>query len=266
MKSGRAWADLWAAGVLLAAGLGCAPAFENSRPLDREAVYQRADLQFTNAILFKPRETDQTSALGSKLAPLFLQEVLATSAREHSVSVFFAEDQVLLHGRSHDQVTYWWPADAFAGAGREGEATQAVRITLNAAGFPVIWEILADDSGAELIFVSRSLEDSALGVFGPPLAGRRFAVERPLNEAPKVIVARVIDDGPMPMGPILHLNAHPPNVSTLVCRCMPAQARNLLATQTYELRPGWESKGRPAFGPTNGAARLEQSLRLPQSF
>ncbi len=62
------------------------------------------------------------------------------------------------------------------------------------------------------------------------------------------------------------LNAHPPNVSTLVCRCMPAQARNLLATQTYELRPGWESKGRPAFGPTNGAARLEQSLRLPQSF
>ena len=77
---------------------------------------------------------------------------------------------------------------------------QGIRITLNSAGQPAIWEVLADGSGAELIFVSQSLEAAALAEFGKPLPGRRYAIERSVEEAPSVVVARVIDDGPMAHG------------------------------------------------------------------
>jgi hypothetical protein len=67
------------------------------------------------------------------------------------------------------------------------------------------------------------------------------------------------------MGPIVHLNAGSQNVSTLICRCMPTQAKNLLATETYQLRPLAESELRPRFDKADedAAARLARSLRLP---
>jgi hypothetical protein len=73
--------------------------------------------------------------------------------------------------------------------------------------------------------------------FGPPLPGRTYSVERSLADAPKVVVARVLDDGPMPMGPMVYLSAGSRNVSTVLCRCMRAQAKNLAGTYTYELTP-----------------------------
>ena len=112
---------------------------------------------------------------------------------------------------------------------------QGIRITLNSAGQPVIWEVLADSSGAELFFVSQNLEAAAMAEFGKPLPGRRYAIERSVEAAPDVVVARVIDDGPVAMGPIVYLSAGTRAVSTLICRCMPAQARKLLATSTYDL-------------------------------
>ena len=57
------------------------------------------------------------------------------------------------------------------------------------------------------------------------------------RQAPDVVVARVIDDGPVAAGPIVYLSAGTRAVSTLICRCMPAQARKLLATSTYDLLP-----------------------------
>ena len=62
-----------------------------------------------------------------------------------------------------------------------------------------------------------------------------------MEAAPDVIVARVIEDGPVPMGPIVYLSAGTRQVSTLICRCMPAQARKLLATRTYDLLPFQEA-------------------------
>ena len=86
-----------------------------------------------------------------------------------------------------------------------------------------------------------------------------------MEAAPNAIVARVIDDGPVPMGPIVHLSAGSHNVSTLICRCMPTQAKSLLETKTYELRPLGDAKFRTAFEPSGepAAARLARLLRLP---
>jgi hypothetical protein len=162
-----------------------------------------------------------------------------------------------------------------------GLAVQGIRMTLNTNGQPVIWEALADSSGAELIFVSQTLEAAALAEHGKPLPGRRHAIERSTEAAPNVIVARVIDDGPVAMGPIVYLNAGTRNVSTLICRCMPAQARKLLATSTYDLLPlqpmtlqflqaraGALAKPHTAFWPSDQRTddRLEHWLRLPSAF
>jgi len=231
----------------------------------RATIYERANVQFTNAVLFKPFEAGPTNVLGFKLAPLLLQEVTNTNSLIPPVVVFYEENKVLLNGTPHDQVIYVWrPLGPSDNTGDE-YVTQGIRITLNTSGSPVIWEVLADNSSGELIFVSQSLEAAALKSFGAPLAGRRFAIESSLETASNAIVARVIEDGPLPMGPIVHLNAGSHNVSTLICRCMPTQTKNLLATETYELRPLRESKLNPAFAKTGepSIARIKRVLRLP---
>lgn len=124
---------------------------------------------------------------------------------------------------------------------------QGIRMTLNSAGQPVVWEVLDDSSGAELIFVSQGLESAAAAEFGKALPGRRYSSERSLAEAPKVVVARIIDDGPVPMGPIIYLTAGTHDVSTLICRCMPSQAKRLRATRMYELAPLDSVSGRAAM-------------------
>jgi hypothetical protein len=158
---------------------------------------------------------------------------------------------------------------------------QGIRITLNSSGQPAIWEVLADNSKAKLFFVSQNLEAAAAAEFGKPLPGRRYSIERSIEAAPDVIVARVIDDSPVPLGPIIYLSAATRQVSTLVCRCMPAQARTLLATRTYNLLPFQEAstnsltirarlmlQEREAFWPADDASRkgLGACLRLPEWF
>ena len=112
---------------------------------------------------------------------------------------------------------------------------QGVRITFDPDGKPIVWEVLRDDSGARLLFVSQSLEAEAMTNHPAPLPGRRFWVERAVNDDPDVVVARIIDDGPVPMGPILYLDSTSHDVITLICRCMDAQADELVGTGTYGL-------------------------------
>jgi hypothetical protein len=243
----------------------CAPKRETLSFEQRLAIYERANVQFANAVLFKPVEVGPTNSLAFKLAPLLLQEAMNTNQASGSRIVYFEEGKVQLNGKSHDQVTYVWDSLSFANSTGAGATVQGIRITLNASGSPVIWEVLADNSGAELIFVSQSVEAAALKTFGQPLPGRRFAIESSLETAPNAMVARVIEDGPVPMGPIVHLNAGSQNVSTLICRCMPTQTKNLLATENYELRPLAESKLRPVFGQPGeeAAERFANRMRLP---
>jgi len=230
----------------------------------RAQVYDRANSHFTNAILLKLRETGPTNTLGFRLAPLLVQEIVGPASAATQPILFFDEGKVVLNDQPHDQITFTWQPPAPPKVTIDQIVTQGVRITLNSSGLPVIWEIMNDVSGAELIFVSQTIEAAALKAFGPPLAGRRFAIEQSLQTAPNTIVARVIEDGPVAMGPIIHLNAGPHNVSTLICRCMTPQVKNLLATETYELRPA-VPKSRLNFGKSNehAAARLTRSLRLP---
>ena len=267
-----------------------------------EEVYKRAEMKFESAVFFKPVETN-TEALKFKLAPLIMQEGVGTGEANAKPgfgavtvsngapvldlaqpALYVSADSVHVNGKAHARFTYVWVYD-LAGEKRMGlagtlalpgrfalpVAMQGVRMTLDKDGQPGIWEVLADGSGARVVFVSASVEAAALAEFGQPLARRRYAVERGVEEAPNVVVARVIDDGPMPMGPIVHVRASDYSVSTLICRCMAVQVKKLSGTETYALA-SWDetalamSRRGAVFWPGEKSDELEALLRVPRVF
>lgn len=290
------------------------PAAQAAAALPRADIYQRATNEFAAACFFKPAE-EKTNNLAFTLAPLILQEVSGATERLSRIdrfgtlslsdglptpdpsrpAIYWQADTVQLNGKAHVRFTYVWCYAAAARGSERGPGTtnpspapaeanlalQGIRITLNTNGQPVIWEALADSSGAELIFVSQTLEAAALAEHGRPLPGRRYAIERSMEAAPRVMVARVIDDGPVAMGPFVYLSAGTRNISTLICRCMPAQAKKLLDTSTYDLLPLQSLAGQSLLtqakvlaneqtsfwpGDQRPDDRLDHCLRLPSAF
>ncbi|MGO8930366.1 MAG: hypothetical protein ACLQU3_26150 [Limisphaerales bacterium] len=264
-------------------------------------IYQRATNEFAEACFFKPAEA-KTNDLAFMLAPLILQEVngapeplsrqdwFGTLSLSNGLlaldcprpAIYWQADTVRLKGKEHARFAYvWCYSPGASGHGESALALQGIRITLSSAGQPVVWEALADSSGAELIFVSQSLEAAALAEFGKALPARRYAIERSVEEAPNVVVARVIDDGPVAMGPFVYLSAGTQAVSTLICRCMPAQAKKLRATSAYDLLPFQAMAAQPFLtqakvlareqttfwpGDQRSDGRLAHCLRLPPTF
>ncbi len=270
--------------------------------IDVAEIRRRPTNWFQEADFFKPVEQD-SEALTFKLAPLLLEEVKGHAGENRegapfgtllftngtavvdcsAPALYVLPGTVDIGGKPHLTFTYLWfyTAAPVSRRGGAGLPAQGVRLTLNSAGAPATWEILADPSGAELVFVSESLERTALARYGKPLPGRRYAVERGTNETPGIVVARVIDDGPVPMGPIVYLAAGSHAVSTLICRCMPAQAKTLRLTRTYDLQPlrvaapelarlgeDLKRRGHAGFWPGEESSenRLQTALRLPADF
>jgi hypothetical protein len=119
----------------------------------------------------------------------------------------------------------------------------------------------------EIIYAAQSLEHAARRNSAQPLPPRKFSIERSLAEAPDVVVANVIADGPAGHGPDpLLTGGQPADVTALICRCMPAQFKNLLAT--HGIRVGATSPTPPAaaLATASPQSHLEQRLRLPRQF
>lgn len=291
--------------ALLSWSLPCGPSAAGAAgappALPYAEVYGRATNSFAAAVLFKPVERGG-SGLSFELAPLIIQEVkeddgAAALDRDQFGSlslsnglpalaggrpaIYASLDAAQLNGKPHTRLTYVWCYRLEPGRPGAGLPLQGIGITLDATGRPAVWEVLAEDSGAELIFVSQGLEAAAAAQFGKPLPGRRYAVERSVTEAPRVIVARVLEDAPVAMGPIVYLRASTRSVSTVICRCTAAQVKRLTAARPYELQSGHEASALPllvraetragshaAFWPGEEPAgnRLERCLRLPAGF
>lgn len=249
-----------------------------------DRIHARAALWFTNAFLYKPVPREPAD-LAWTLAPLIIQETSqargsgsafgrpnleppAALAEAHPPRVYFESDAIPLQERFHSRFSYWWSGPDSSDKGLDNSKVQGVRLTLDSAGAPVIWEILTDPSGMDVIFVAQSLEQAAQKQFGAPLPGRRFSIEAAWSNAPTTVVARVIDDGPVPMGPIVYLSGDGRTISTLICRCMPAQASNLVAASFYQLVPQSLPRNGPSAGVIRAAydAPLERRLRLPTDF
>ncbi len=227
---------------------------------ERAVIEARTKLVFTNAVLVKPREDVPTTNLDFKLAPLLIREVTGSPKGTNlgPDTIYYQMSAVEIAGINHLQMTYLWTC------GKGTQTALGVRLTLDSQGLPVIWEVLDQRPDPSVVFVSQSLEEKAKVAFGSPVPGRRFAVEQPLSVAPDVVVARVIEDGPVAMGPIVHQTASG-EINAVICRCMPTQARQLVTTTYYELKPlsAATNVDLEILG-TN--RRFVKKLRLPPGF
>ena len=178
------------------------------------ALQQRATNRFASAFLIKPVDAD-SGPLHVQLAPLLMMETSQLRASPHSAAtsaqvqrVYYLADTVQIRGKLHARFAYVWLAPAKEhGKTASPDQWQGVRITLDSAGRPSVWEGLADSSGERLLFVADSLEQAAKIQFGLPEAGRVFAVERSVEQSPRTMVPRTVEDGPAPMGPFVYTTA-----------------------------------------------------------
>lgn len=225
-------------------------------------AYRRVNERFANGLFFKPASPLPTGRAGT-LAPILVQELeagaLAPPARLRPATwtvdaagrpvldasrstIYFDSSTAVLDGVPFDQVSYlWWyaPADDARNPVGASPATawRGVRLTLDDQGFMLIGELLHPQAGVAEIYIARSVEEAAMRAFDGPLPGRRHAIEADPAAVPDVVVARVIEDGPVPMGPMIYQSRPDRTITTLLCRCMPAQIDNLVDGIEYELRP-----------------------------
>lgn len=242
----------------------------------------RARRNYSKAFVLRP-VLDNVAERAAELAPLFVLEAthepvpmpacFGPKESEAGVAetnrpscVYFAVSEWKHNGRVYDQVTYLFvipEAD-----GRLPGSWRGVRISLGADGFPIVWEVLTGESDDVVLFVSASFEAAARSEFGSPAPGRTFFSERPGGKAPRSEVARVLDDGPVPMGPYLYVAAEQSAIDGVLCRCMPAQFEESLGTHDYQLRPV-ESLGTAARGALkvlDAPQSLADRLRWPKGL
>ena len=242
-------------------------------------LYDRADRQFASGRMSKPdRERDGSAEF--TLAPLIIDEGLDgpdfgavtddLTIDSSRPAVYFAESTAILDGLEYRQISYqWWYPPA---TGDELE-TQGVRLTLNENDLAILWEVLVDASGALPVVVADRIEDAAKEQFGDALKGRRFAAERSIDDAPLTIALRAIAPGPEPMGPFVYVDGATRSVSTVICRCMPAQVDDIAPEpRTYELLPRselpagvpetWSARPFGTGGAPENPGRLADDLRL----
>jgi hypothetical protein len=226
-----------------------------------EELYSRTKLEFDEGIYYKPAH-HAFESIQTKLAPIIIQETeTGRSAGQDSDAasdraVYAFDRQININGRLHIQVIYRW---CFSGSFE-------ICVTLDASGHPVIWEVWDAASPTRLFFVAESLEKSAAAKHGMPLPGRRHSVEPDVDFKPDIVVARILDDAPVPMGPIVYISATPRTVSTVACRCMPAQLKQLRDTREYALLPLAEISPEQPVAVKSAGGELQVFLRLPDRF
>ncbi len=218
-------------------------------PARHRQIYALGDLHLPDALYYKP--AGSVADLDAYSAPMILQEVqpagrIGRVCLDHNGRptveagtpiVYYRRSRCTLDGCEYEQLIFlWFYAQPLEPAGSSSLPVQGVRITLDSEGLPFIWETMATDQPTRVVFASRRLETSAKQQYGPPLPGRRHSLETAVASEPGAIVARVLEDGPVPMGPIVHL-LRDGTIGTLSCRCMPSQVDNFVETLPYDLAP-----------------------------
>jgi hypothetical protein len=261
-------------------------------------AHERAHAVFQNAAYLKPAHQEAGQSRADVYAPLVAIELagqattLPSNLRFGAVelsgkngsqstvdperpTIYVIESVALIGDRSLEQITYAW---LYPSREASTPTWRAVRLTLDESGFAVATEVLGSGLSQRPIFVSNSLEQRAARQHGPPLPGRRYSIEPDMQALPTVVVPRVLDDGPQPMGPWVYIGADG-EVSGVLCRCMPSQVEAFAETKTYSLDRVHETPAIHDQGPSaartrravavllselnDGADRLGRALRWP---
>jgi hypothetical protein len=140
---------------------------------------------------------------------------------------------------------------------------QGVRITLDDQGMPRVWEQLWEPAGMRVLYVSQAWEKRATQEFGGKLPGRAYSIEPSLEHAPRSVVARILADGPVPMGPWVYQQPNG-DVMTLICRCMASQVQSLHESRLYTLLPQMIAGAQVERPDQARPEALSSLLRLPR--
>ncbi|KHE91760.1 MAG: hypothetical protein K8F52_07910 [Candidatus Scalindua rubra] len=212
--------------------------------------------------LYKPihPEIHDSPGFDIYMAPLIIQEIPSggagdmtdrfgfvtadSSGRLHIDStrpvVYYFQSYIDLGGSVHQQISYLWCYDRgnteYFGE-NIGIAVQGIRMTMDSDGFPAIIELLGDTSNYRILYVSKTLEETTVDIFGKPLPGRKYSIERNQEDLPDIVVARVVERGPEPSGPFVYIQSCSHDITTLLCRCENTQFRDIEEDVLYELLP-----------------------------
>lgn len=226
----------------------------------RDILYENARKHFDKAFFYKPAPGDDV--LPNELAPLIIQQAdfeaiddrrYATFGRLtleapdrvgidlNQPTVYVDERPITLWNRTWTErvfAMYFRPSNGHIDSGQ----MISVHTVLDTDGFPTItlaWDTWFQERRQRCgytVFVSENLEREAQDRFGPPLPGRQYSIERERRSDCDPVVAAIFPRGPLPMGPYLYLDARG-NVSTILCRCSPAQFEDVVETRSYSLEP-----------------------------
>jgi hypothetical protein len=249
--------------LILALFTGCSPTLEVAEEpcvVDhtllhevRQEVYQRTGRRFERAEFFSP-DPDSVPGELRWMSPLIVEEMDPLQAEDSPLGRFGRLDtdvsgQVKVHPdqptvyheaqpievgeASLEQSTFLW----FYPSSQAGGETswRGFRMVLDQRGFAIIWELLSSDASLRILYVSKPIENAARRQYGSPLPERRYVVEPSVETHADLVVARIVGDGPQPMGPFLYLDFPARRVSTLICRCEPSQVASFPASHLYQL-------------------------------
>jgi len=130
-----------------------------------------------------------------------------------SPKVYTICKKLRIDGQEHVQLTYtaWYPAHPRMKAidlEVAGIDSCVLRITLDADNAPLLYETIAACGCFHKVFVERWVEDAAKQKFGPPEKGRKYSVERTVENAIDWDVAGVVDEPrEQPRRPVVFLKA-----------------------------------------------------------
>ena len=231
------------------------------------SIRLRTTDNFDVVSLFKPIHPKIPNSLGFDIymAPLIIQEIppggagdmtdrfgfvtADSSGRLHIDStrpvVYYSQSYVDLGGSVYQQISYLWcydrgNTDCFGK--NMGITVQGIRMTMDGTGSPEITEVLDDTSNHRILYVYTTLEETAVNVFGKPLPGRAYSIERNQEDLPDAVVARVVERGPEPSGPFVYIQSCSHDITTLLCRCENTQFLDIGEDILYELLPIEELK------------------------
>ncbi len=236
--------------------LGCTPAQQDHPELPAESPADNGEVHFDLARIYLPQGSDREKQ-AHLLAPIIVHQAAEeTSPWGHpkggKPQVHLQRSEINIKGISCPQLSYSWEYEPAPG---KPPSRRILRMTLDSRGYPMIFELYAGEKEPAALYVSRSLEEAAANEQGEPLAGRQFCIEADRGPA----LSGIVDEGPVPMGPLAYFDSPGRKNVALTCRCSPSKITRTAGSHRYELVEAPANSSPPA------PLELE-SLRLPSEF
>lgn len=244
-RSAERWSAIVAVAITITAIPTC-PAAEDAHPwrdraeqsIDRAVFYKpdpacaSADVIGMSPLIVMARTSPSD---GRSQRPPRLTSVRVANAKlvpgDDPPSVFVVTRDVDIRGVIVRQWTFvWW---TLPGDGGDPVLT-VLRMTLDPRNRPMTWEAVDPRRATVGVFIARSLEQAAASTSGQGPRTRAPALQRGQPDPP-IELARVLADGPVPMGPMVYGDDRGA-VYSVACRCMPSQVRHITGNVYYHLR------------------------------